>query len=185
LAVSIAPLSASAANVQIRVEGKTRTIFGAVQPRLDAANPLEALERASVAGEFYYHLATTSFGTYVDQIARYPAGATSGWVFKVNGVSPPVGADKVALNDGDAVLWYWADFAAGTGPRTLELVRGSDGCYLVRLQDDTGARTAARGATLHVDGRRVVSRTGRTCLGKHRGLVRATLTGAVRSNAVR
>jgi hypothetical protein len=186
IALAAAPAAALAASVHVRVEGKTRTIFGAAQPRLEAANALDALERASATGEFYYHVATTSFGPYVDQIARFPAGASNGWVFKVNGASPPVGADKVELRDGDVVLWYWATFdASGSGPRTLELVRGSDGCYLVRLQDNTGARTPARGATLHVDGRRVPSPTGRTCLGTHRGLVRATLPGAVRSNAVR
>jgi hypothetical protein len=189
VAAAVAVLAAApaiAADVRVRVEGKTRTIFGAAQPRLEAANALDALERASLAGEFYYHVATSSFGPYVDQIARFPADRTSGWVFKVNGVSPPVGADKVELRNGDVVLWYWATFdPSGAGPRTLELLRGSDGCYLVRLQDAAGARTAARGATLHVDGRRVVSQTGRACLGPHRGLVRATLPGAVRSNAVR
>jgi hypothetical protein len=186
IALAAAPAAALAASVHVRVEGKTRTIFGAAQPRLEAANALDALERASATGEFYYHVATTSFGPYVDQIARFPAGASNGWVFKVNGASPPVGADKVELKDGDVVLWYWATFdAAGTGPRTLELVRAADGCYLVRAQDAAGARMPARGATVHVDGRRIASPTGRTCLGKHRGLVRATLPGAVRSNAVR
>ena len=46
-------------------------------------------------GEFHYAVATASFGVYVSQI-KYLAAGTSGWVFKVNGVSPPVGADKVA-----------------------------------------------------------------------------------------
>ena len=52
-------------------------------------------------------------------------------------------------------------------------------------QDDTGKTTPARGARLHVDGRSVLARTGSACLGVHRGLVTATLTGAVRSNAIR
>jgi Domain of unknown function (DUF4430) len=184
--VAAVPASALAAGVQIRVEGKTRTIYGATQPRVEAANALEALEQASLAGEFYYHVATTSFGPYVDQIARFPASGPNGWVFKVNGASPPVGADKVPLKDGDVVLWYWATFdAAGTGPKTLELVRDAGGCYVVRAQDGQGARTPARGATLHVDGKEIASPTGRTCLKKHRSFVRATLPGAVRSNAVR
>lgn len=186
LAAAVVPASALAASVQIRVEGMTRTIFGATQPTVEASNALEALERASLSGEFYYHVTTTSFGPYVDQIARFPAAATSGWVYKVNGASPPVGADKVELKDRDIVLWYWAAFnPSGAGPKTLELTRAPDGCYLARLQDDTGARTAARGATLHVDGRKIVSSSGRTCLKKHKGLVRATLEGAVRSNAIR
>ena len=185
LLVALVPGSALAARVQVRVEGKTQTIFAPAPRVVEAANPLEALDQASLAGEFFYTAATSSFGPYVTQIGRFPAEGTSGWVFKVNGVSPPVGADRVHLKDGDSVLWYWATFDAnGAGPLTLELARGAGGCYQVRTQDASGARSPARGATLHVDGKRVVSRTGRTCLAEHRGLVRATLPGAVRSNAV-
>ena len=38
---------------------------------------------------------------------------------------------------------------------------------------------------IRVDGRRVKTRSGRACVGKHRGLVRATSPNAVRSNSVR
>ena len=185
-ALTVVPTSALAARVQIRVEGRTQTIYAAAPRTLDASNALEALDRASLAGEFFYGVTTTSFGPFVSQIGRFPGEGASGWVYKVNGASPPVGADKVQLKDGDVVLWYWATFdAAGAGPSTLELVRGSDGCYTVRLEDANGVRTAARGATLVYDGRQRVAATGRSCLPKHRSLVRATLPGAVRSNAVR
>jgi hypothetical protein len=174
------------ATVKIRVEGKTQTIFGAVQPSVQAGNALEALESASAAGEFYYGLTTASFGTYVSQIGRYAAAGNGGWVFKVNGVSPPVGADHVTLADGDVVLWYWAEFGAAGGPPTLELPRLPANCYAVTKRADSGARSAAAHAVLRVDGRRVqTSARGRGCVGRHVGLVRATLTGAVRSNAVR
>ena len=43
LLVAFAP-AALAASVKIRVEGKTTTIFGASQPRLSAANALQALD---------------------------------------------------------------------------------------------------------------------------------------------
>ncbi len=100
--------SALAANIKVRVEGRTQTIYGSVQPSLQADNALQALDVASTAGEFHYVLTPSSFGDYVSQIGKYAAGGTSGWVFKVNGASPPVGADKVVLKDGDVVLWYWA-----------------------------------------------------------------------------
>ena len=174
-----------AATVKIRVEGKTRTIFGAAQPTVQAGNALQALESASAAGEFYYGLTTASFGTYVSQIGRYPAAGSGGWVFKVNGVSPPVGADQVTLADGDVVLWYWAEFGSTGGPPTLELQRLPAHCYAVTKRADSGARSIAAGAVLRVDGRRVQTNArGRACVGRHVGLVRATLTGAVRSNAV-
>ena len=179
--------AALAVGVHVRVEGKTQTIFGSSGPTLSTGpNALDALEAASLAGEFYYHVTTTSFGPYVDQIGRYPAGGSNGWVFKVNGVSPPVGANAVQLKAGDHVLWYWATFGPNGGPPTLELKKGAKrNCYRVLAQDDTGKTTPARGAVLHLGTRAVRARTGSACVGAHRGLVRATQTGAVRSNALR
>jgi hypothetical protein len=58
----------------------------------------------------------------------------------------------------------------------------------VRAQDDQGAFSAAVGSVLHVGGRTVPAKGANQavgCVGRHRGLlVRATLAGAVRSNAV-
>jgi Domain of unknown function (DUF4430) len=185
LAVVLVP-SALGARVSVRVEGKTTTIYGASEPRFEAgANALQALDTASARAEFYYNVTQSSFGPYVSQIGRYAADASSGWVFKVNGASPPVGADKVTLNEGDRVLWYWATFGPTGGPQTLLLQPRPKGCYRVLAQDDTGKSSAAVGAVLLVDGRRVRTRGGSACPGAHSGLVRATLAGAVRSNAVR
>jgi hypothetical protein len=189
LAVSVAALllvpAALAVRVHVRVEGKTQTIFGAAEPTLTAQlKALDALESASVAGEFYYHVTDASFGRYVDQIGRYPGSGSSGWVFKVNGISPPVGADAVTLRTGDRVLWYWATFGPTGGPETLVLQRAKRGCYRVLAQDDTGKKRPARDAVLHVGGRSVRARTGSACVGAHHGLVRATLKDTVRSNAL-
>jgi Domain of unknown function (DUF4430) len=186
LAALLVVPSALAARVHVRVEGKGQTIFGATQPTLSVqANALDALESASVAGEFYYHVTQASFGPYVDQIGRYAAAGNSGWVFKVNGVSPPVGAKDVTVRDGDRILWYWATFGATGGPATLVLRRTRANCYRVLSQDDRGALRAASGALLRVDARRVRTRAGRGCVGRHFGLVRATKPGTVRSNALR
>ena len=151
---------------------------------MTADNAFQALDVASVTGEFYYGTTTTEFGTYVSQIGKYPAGGTVGWVFKVNGVSPPVGADKVILKDGDVVLWYYATFGSAGGPPTLELKRLPGNCYVVESLTDAGKRTRAATATLVADGKRFRTRAGRACIGKHVGLVRATAPGAVRSNSV-
>jgi Domain of unknown function (DUF4430) len=191
--------AALAVKVHVRVEGKERTIFGSTAPLVDVTSPrasplqenaFDALETASALGEFYYHVTSTSFGPYVDQVGRFPAVGQTGWVFKVNGVSPPVGADKVQLKEGDTVLWYWAQFGVTGGPKTLTLSRvGKTNCYRVRAQDDLGAFSAALGAVLHVGSRTVrtqgANQAAVGCVGRHRGLlVRATLAGAVRSNAV-
>jgi hypothetical protein len=186
---ALAPLfvpAALGARVSVRVEGRTQTIFGALETRFEAgANALQALDTASVRGEFYYHLTQSSFGPYVDQVGRYAAAGSSGWTFKVNGASPPVGADKVELHDGDRVLWYWAAFGPSGGPPTLLLTRSGRNCYRVVSENDQGRDRPAAGAVLQVDGRRVRTRGGRACIGRHRGLVRATFAGAVRSNALR
>jgi hypothetical protein len=176
--------AAFALSVHVRVEGKTRTIFGSSEPTLSVkSNALDALDSASVAGEFYYHVQLASFGRYVDQVGRYPATGSSGWVFKVNGVSPPVGADKVTLKDGDVVLWYYATFGPAGGPPTLELQRLPANCYVVQSVTDAGKRTRSANATLAADGKRFKTKNGRACIGKHAGLVRATAPGAIRSNA--
>ena len=180
--VALAP-AALAANVKIRVEGKTTTIFGPTQPAVSADNVLQALDAASFAGEFHYGTTTAEFGTYVSQIGKYAAAGNAGWAFKVNGVSPPVGADKVVLKHGDVVLWYYATFGTTGGPPTLELQRLPGNCYVVQSVTDTGTRTRATTATLVADGKRFRTRAGRACIGRHTGLVRATAPGAVRSNA--
>jgi Domain of unknown function (DUF4430) len=181
LVLAVAP--AFGALVTVRVEGKTQTIFGATQPKAVATNALDALEAASLAGEFYYHVAQTSFGPYVDQIGRYPGAGSTGWVFKVDNASPPVGADKVVLKDGDSVLWYYADFSSGSAPKTLGLVVTKPGCYRVIAYDDAGTAAPAPGAVLRVDGRTLKGSFTSTCIGPHKGLVRATASGMVRSNA--
>lgn len=201
-AVALAALlvpDALAVKVHVRVEGKNRTIFGATAPLIDVTSPranplpesaLDALESASVLGEFYYHV-TGSPTFRVDQIGRYPAVGQTAWVYKVNGVAPSLPPNEYRLKKGDTVLWYFAQFGiVPGGPKTLVLTRlPRSNCYRVQTQDDGGTLTAAVGAVLHV-GKRMVKTQGATqfalgCVGPHRGvLVRATLDGAIRSNAL-
>jgi hypothetical protein len=163
----------------------TQTIFGAAEPTLTVkANALDALEAASLAGEFFYHLSNTGFGPYVDQIGRYAAGRDSGWVFKVNGVLPPVGADAVRLKDGDTVLWYWAAFSGPAGPLTLEvetsLVRGKR-CFFAAGRNDAGRASRVRSVVFSLNGRRLRSRNGVVCTTARHYAVRVAKAGAVRS----
>jgi len=188
-AVAAALLAApvvAAAVVHVRVEGKTVTIFGAAEPRVSATTPLDALEQASKAGEFYVHVTSSSFGNYVDQIGLYGGSGSSGWVFKVNGVSPPVGADQLQLKDGDVVEWYYATFGPTGGPPTLVLTKVQKRCYRIVAQDDAGKTSFPNGAVLHV-GTRVVKAQGAggaavACLTGSHGVVWATAPNAIRSN---
>ncbi len=186
--VLVLPASAFAATVKVRVEGKTQTLFGPTEITVTASSAQDAIEQASILGELYYHVTVSSFGSYVDQVGRYGGTASSGWVFKVNDVSPPVGADKVTLKDGDRVLWYYADFGPTGGPPTLYIRAAAKGCYTATAFDDNGKSAAASGLTWHVGSKKSAPGTAGTayCPGKHTGLlVRATATGAVRSNAVK
>ena len=184
----VVPAVASAATVKVRVEGKTRTLFGATEVTVTASNALDAIEQASILGELYYHVTQTSFGPYVDQVGRYGGSASSGWVFKVDNTSPPVGADKVQLKDNDSVLWYYADFGPTGGPPTLEVKAATKkGCYTATAYDDNGKTVVPSGLTWHVCSKLTVNAMpgAAFCPKPHKGLlVRATATGAVRSNAV-
>jgi Domain of unknown function (DUF4430) len=177
--------SALAARVHVRVEGKTQTIFGTAEPTLNVkATALDALEAASLAGEFYYHVATTAFGPYVDQIGRYPAAGSSGWIFKVNGIVPPIGADQVKIKDGDTVLWYWATFSGPAGPLTLEvetsLARGKR-CFYATGRNDAGRSSRVRGVVFTLNGRPVSSASGVVCTRLGRYTIKVTKAGAIRS----
>lgn len=185
LAALLVP-TAPAARVSVRVEGRFQPLFGSLTTRFEAGpSALSALDGASLRGEFYYHVTQSSFGPYVDQIGRFAAEGTNGWTYKVNGVSPPVGADKYELKTGDRVLWYWASFGPTGGPPTLLLSRTALNCYRVVSENDQGVDRPANGAVLHVGGRHIRTRSGRACVGRHVGPVRATMVGAVRSNALR
>ena len=48
--------AAAAATVKVRVEGKTKTLFAPSEVTVTASNALDALEQASLLGEFYYHV---------------------------------------------------------------------------------------------------------------------------------
>ena len=182
------PATALSATVKVRVEGKTKTLFAPTEITVTASNALEALEQASLIGELYYHVTNSSFGNYVDQVGRYGGSGDSGWVYKVNDVSPPVGADQVTLKDGDRVLWYYATFGPTGGPPTLFAKPAPGGCYLVAAFDDTGKNAAVLGLQWHVGSKLTAPATvGKPfCPKKHTGLlVRATGDNAVRSNAVK
>ena len=151
---------------------------------LDLDRRPEALDVASMLGEFYYHTSISFGAPYVDQIGKYPAAGATGWVYKVDGSSGQTSADQAVLKDGDTVLWYWADFSSNSGPPTLRIAR-SGKCYAVVAQDDAGKSSPAGGAVVHTSSRNVTANAGgRACPGKHTGLVWATLAGDVRSNRI-
>ncbi|MFQ7393136.1 MAG: DUF4430 domain-containing protein [Collinsella aerofaciens] len=52
----------------------------------------------------------SSYGTYVAAIgglAEKEHGATSGWMYSVNGVAPNTACSNYVLSNGDRVVWYY------------------------------------------------------------------------------
>ena len=202
LAAAVLVSPAFAVDVNIRVEGARVTIWGKTDRRVEpvtgtfsppqgpdvtvaGSTPLGALERASRKGEFFYRVRSTSFGPYVSRIGRRRAAGSSGWVFKVNHISPPVGADTYQLQEGDDVLWYWATFGPSGGPKTLDLVR-QRGCFRAFASDDAGDRSRPGNIVFVRNSRRqIVSESGRYCPPEGWETLRATKQGFVRSELVR
>jgi hypothetical protein len=191
---------ALAVKVHVRIEGAGSTIWGAKEPwvtpvtgtiqppsgdpvTVSAATPFGALERASRRGELFYATLTFSFGSYVNQIGRNAGTATTGWVYKVNGISPPVGATDYTLRRGDRVLWYYATFGPSGGPKTLVLAKERKPrlCFTALQQDDAGVETAVEDVVFRLNGRAVASASGRFCPNRFVRSIRVTKAGFVRS----
>jgi hypothetical protein len=188
LAAAILASPALAVGVNIRVEGARVTIWGKtnriVEPVTGTFSPPQGPD-VTVA-EFFYRVQSTSFGPYVSRIGRRRAAGSSGWVFKVNHTSPPVGADTYQLQEGDDVIWYWATFGPSGGPKTLDLARGGRGCFRAFAYDDSGDRTRPKDVVFVRDGRRwIASESGRLCPAGEWETLRAVKEGMVRSEVVR
>ncbi len=175
---------ALAERVKVRVEGKTTTIFGSTEPTLTTGpNALAVLDAASLVGEFYYHV---SPGPSSTRSGAFPASASAAGATRSTASprrSPPT---RPRSRTGTR--------CSGTGRRSASRAarrRCSSGVAprptATRWSPRTtrGRRRLRPGAVLNVDGRRVKTRSGRACVGRHRGLVRATAPNAVRSNALR
>ena len=72
--------AAFALRVHVRVEGKTHTIYGSAEPTLSVTSTaLDALDSASVAGEFYYHVQiAASAATSTRSAATWPPARAAG-----------------------------------------------------------------------------------------------------------
>ena len=96
-----------------------------------------------------------AFGLFVCGIDGWLGTAQAFWVYKVNHVSPDVGAADRRLRNGDRVLWYFVNTASGinTGDE-LELVAparvrpGQSFPVTVFAYTRAGARTPAAGASV-------------------------------------
>lgn len=90
-----------------RIEGSEEQICAG---SIAGKTALDIIKNASGMCGYTYHIADMSWGLYLDQINSDAAQGLIGWLYLVNNISPPYGADNYILQTGDNVLWYYGDF---------------------------------------------------------------------------
>jgi Domain of unknown function (DUF4430) len=150
LAACLAALAAPAAlwaaplNTTIRVEGSaattvpesavvidsegTETLFsGASSITTARSSALWQLARAAQAAALPFAFSVFDLGggptAFVDQVGPDTGSASAFWIYKVDHVTPDVGAGARTLAEGDSVLWY---FAGSDTARELDLAVSTD-----------------------------------------------------------
>jgi len=91
----------------LRIEGANQTYCDAEVVATTALNIIE--NGASVCG-YSYVIENTEYGPYLFSINGEAAQGMSGWLYRVNWISPYIGAADYVLEEGDAVLWYFGEF---------------------------------------------------------------------------
>ncbi len=91
----------------LRIEGQNGTYC---DEEIEATTALNIIENgASVCG-YTYVIEQTTFGPYLTTINSEVASGMSGWLYRVNWLSPQVGAADYQLLAGDEVLWYFGEW---------------------------------------------------------------------------
>ncbi len=91
----------------LRIEGSNSTIC---EGYFVAANALEIVQKAADICDFTYEIEQTSFGPYLKKINNDEAQGMLGWLYRVDWLSPPMGAIDFNLTSGQKVLWYFGDW---------------------------------------------------------------------------
>ncbi len=94
------------AGFEFKIQGKTKIIC---EGRVEAQNALDIVKNAAVLCSFTYVIEDTAYGPYLKKIGDDEAQGSSGWLYRVNGILPSIGAADYLLKSGDDVLWYFSD----------------------------------------------------------------------------
>lgn len=100
-------VTSSTPKFNFRIEGKANTVCSG---EVEGPTALDIVKNASLLCGFSYHIQSTSFGPYLDQIGDDLAEGLIGWLYLVNFISPPVGAVDYTLKPNDTVLWFYGDY---------------------------------------------------------------------------
>ena len=159
------------ATVNVRIEGMNDTVWcgdvtfsssvlvatdGSIH-YLNEPTALGALDCANESGGFGYVLEHHPvYGLYVSEINSEPPIGWDGWMYRVNYVSPWVGAGEYTLYGGEDVLWY---FGAWTAPplkieldKTTVMTGETFVATVTAYNDSTAAFDSVEAAEVYVDG---------------------------------
>ena len=135
----------------LRVEGANQTIC---ETDVAGATALAVLENGAAVCNYQYHIQQTAWGPYLDEIAGEQASGENGWNYRVNWISPEVGANDYHLEEADYVLWYFSNWVASPLKITLDNfhidVNGSVSARVEYLNGNEWLRV--NGATVKVNG---------------------------------
>jgi len=103
-------------NVTLSVTGDSRTILSTRTVTLnDGDTPYSILVR-ELGSSKVLAKGSNLYVYSIDGLAEFDRGASSGWMYRVNGKSPTISAASYNLNNGDAVEWYYTiDYTKDTG----------------------------------------------------------------------
>jgi hypothetical protein len=103
---------------QLRIEGDSQTYCDQL---VEASNALEIVEHGAEPCGYTYQIQQLSFGPYLVSINGETASGTAGWLYRVNWISPNVGANQYQLAEGDEVLWYFGEYTDSPLKLTLNV----------------------------------------------------------------
>ncbi|MGI6720719.1 MAG: S-layer homology domain-containing protein [Anaerovoracaceae bacterium] len=79
-----------------------------IQPNVTTA--LDVLESTLKAAGIDYKIERSGYVKEIDGIGEFSTGANTGWMYSVNGTTPPTtAAADYKLKDGDVVRWYYTE----------------------------------------------------------------------------
>lgn len=91
----------------LRIEGASQTYCNT---EVEAVNALEIIEHGALICNYTYQIESGSLGQYLVSINGETAAGESGWLYRVNWLSPVIGAGQYSLTVGDEVLWYFGEY---------------------------------------------------------------------------